>query len=82
MELLDKGLDKLVVLDMVSAWNIGKQLIQCLKTLHQEGIMHRDIKPLNLMLNSQGSLRLIDFGCATDTCDQMIVGTKVYGSIN
>ena len=43
----------------------GLQMLQCIKSIHDMGIIHRDIKPSNFLLNtSNKSLLLIDFGLA------------------
>jgi serine/threonine-protein kinase len=42
------------------------QLCSALAYLHSQGIVHSDIQPANLMLDSRGTLKLIDFGVARE----------------
>lgn len=45
---------------------IMRQIIASLKKIHDTGIVHRDVKPANLVVTRQGKIKLIDFGAATD----------------
>lgn len=40
-----------------------------LKKIHEKGLIHRDLSPDNIMMLSDGTVRLIDFGNARDTTD-------------
>ena len=43
---------------------IAKQLARALSVAHEQGIVHRDIKPQNIMLLADGTLKVMDFGIA------------------
>nr|WP_314877722.1 bifunctional protein-serine/threonine kinase/phosphatase [uncultured Pseudomonas sp.] len=43
---------------------IARQLLQAVGVLHRRNLLHRDIKPDNLHLGTDGQLRLLDFGLA------------------
>ncbi|XP_057435417.1 serine/threonine-protein kinase STN8, chloroplastic-like [Lotus japonicus] len=45
---------------------IMRQIITSLKKIHNTGIVHRDVKPANLVVTKRGQIKLIDFGAATD----------------
>lgn len=53
------------------------QVLDALQTIHADGLWHLDIKPDNLMLDKDGTLRLIDFGASKQ---DMALGTSTMMS--
>jgi serine/threonine-protein kinase len=80
-QLIDRG-DPLPVPAVVA---IAKQLCRALEVAHDQGVIHRDIKPQNLMVQPDGTLKVMDFGVARLrersqqlTSTGMVVGTPAY----
>ncbi|MFJ3388398.1 serine/threonine-protein kinase [Lysinibacillus sp. NPDC086135] len=64
--LLDQYLKDYPINDRVHLYtNIFLPLIDALSYLHKKGILHRDIKPNNILIDSEGNPYLLDFGSAT-----------------
>lgn len=57
------------------AARLGLQMLEVLEVAHREGIVHRDIKPGNVMLPPGGDAKLADFGIATLQGDPKITAT-------
>jgi serine/threonine-protein kinase len=64
------------------ALDIGRQICAGLGAAHQKGVLHRDVKPANVMLDGQGHARLMDFGLAglmaSFQGDEVRSGTPAY----
>ncbi|GAA2675500.1 hypothetical protein GCM10010400_42430 [Streptomyces aculeolatus] len=58
------GLDRLPPVSPEQAARIGAQLADALVALHEEGVVHCDIKPANIGLTRRGDAKLLDFGAA------------------
>jgi len=48
------------------------ELVLALETIHSHCIMHRDMKPNNVMIGDDGHLRIIDFGEAKEFNTEML----------
>eukprot|EP01012_Entosiphon_sulcatum_P009404 TRINITY_DN15276_c0_g1_i1.p1 TRINITY_DN15276_c0_g1~~TRINITY_DN15276_c0_g1_i1.p1 ORF type:complete len:390 (-),score=44.64 TRINITY_DN15276_c0_g1_i1:31-1200(-) len=59
----------------------SRQILEGLRYLHEHGIVHRDVKPLNAILDKNGVVKLVDFGTARqvgDITSMEFSGTPVY----
>jgi translation initiation factor 2-alpha kinase 4 len=60
-------------------WRLVRQIIEALVYIHSRNIIHRDLKPGNLFIDSDGNVRLGDFGLATTHRDRGDAGDTDVG---
>ena len=59
------------------------QILKALDHAHHNGVVHRDIKPQNIMLLDNGQLRMMDFGIARiSRAENQLTGGKAMGSVH
>ena len=63
-ETLEAKLQSDDVLSIETAIHLTEQILSALIVAHRHGIVHRDLKPGNIAINSQGLLKILDFGLA------------------
>jgi serine/threonine protein kinase len=65
---------------------LARELLEALDHIHRVGILHRDIKPANIIVEPDGTAKLIDFGIALPrdatalTSTGLILGTERYAA--
>jgi len=91
MELVEGGsLDSLLVpgipLPVPDAAKLVSEMAEALAYIHAQGIVHRDMKPANVLIDASGHLKLTDFGLArlcqdsSLTVDGSVMGSPLYMS--
>ncbi|MCO5170928.1 MAG: FHA domain-containing serine/threonine-protein kinase [Planctomycetes bacterium] len=71
-------------LDPLEAARAARDVARGLAVIHAQGLVHRDVKPANVVLGPDGAARLIDFGVSRDsflsgiTAPGQLVGTTLY----
>jgi serine/threonine protein kinase/TolB-like protein len=90
MEYVDgKSLAEVIVenapLPVALVLNYACQSLQGLASAHRSGVIHRDIKPVNILLSNEGVIKITDFGLARSldvesglTAEGVVVGTIHY----
>ncbi len=88
MEYLEGGTLKAHIkrgpLPVLDALDLGCQMAEALAEAHAHGIVHRDMKPANVMLTKTGRVKLVDFGLARlpemagVTTAGVAIGTPAY----
>lgn len=68
-------------LDMKEAIGIAMQVAQGIAAAHEQGIIHRDIKPQNIIIARDGKVKVADFGIARAASSQTMSATAV-GSVH
>ena len=69
---LDEVIQKVRPMPEADALQIASRLCDAIGYLHAHGVVHRDLKPQNVMLCNDGSLRIMDFGIAKAAASRRI----------
>lgn len=71
------------ILDWREALHLTTQILRALQHAHNKGVVHRDIKPHNIMLLQDGTIKVTDFGIARLTDNQTKTMTEqAIGSVH
>ena len=63
--------------------HFATQILSALQHAHSKGIIHRDVKPQNIMLLADGSIKMMDFGIARfSRAQSQTVSDKAIGSVH
>jgi serine/threonine protein phosphatase PrpC len=69
---LEKLMQRTRPLPEGDALRIVSQILDALDYLHRQGVVHRDLKPQNIMICNDGSVRIMDFGIAKAAASRRI----------
>src|SRR5579872_4700135 len=71
-------------MDPLQALNYTRQIVEGVDTAYKQGVVHRDIKPQNILVNGKDVVKIVDFGLArsretvTLTQSNVFMGTAYY----
>lgn len=87
MELLDGAdlkalIERKGAIDSKSVARIAAQVCSALSVAHANDIIHRDIKPNNIMILKDGSIKVMDFGIAKSKNSNLTTDNSVWGTAN
>lgn len=86
MELVEgRSLDDMIFedgsLDAGTVLPLALQLFSGLAAAHERGVIHRDIKPANLLVQANGTLKILDFGISRADLDEVSSGASQTGAL-
>ena len=61
---------------------IARETAKGLAHAHERGLVHRDVKPANLMFDAEGNVKVVDFGVAIPAQKQVFVATEIVGTLH
>ena len=87
MELIDgitlkQYINRKGLLNWKETLHFAMQIVKALSHAHKSGIIHRDIKPHNIMILKDGSVKVTDFGIARVMSNQATMTQEALGSVH
>jgi eukaryotic-like serine/threonine-protein kinase len=77
---LDSRIEKDGIVPELVVLDVGIKVASALDTALKHNLLHRDIKPGNILFNAEGEPKLVDFGLARGTEDEEESGSSVWGT--